>query len=108
MQVENSNRTKRPKTGGRQKGTPNVVTRDLRLSISALLEGNVDNVQRWLYEVAKTDPAEAVELFLRLLEFITPKLRAAAVGLEMHDTTHRRPLHEMSIAELEAMVPGFG
>lgn len=103
MAEVDAERLKRPKTGGRQKGTPNRVTADMRQAMSALAEGNVQRVQEWLDEVAGTDPARAVELFLRLLEFVLPKLRAISVGAHADVP---QSVRQMSIAELEALVSG--
>jgi hypothetical protein len=69
---------KRPKTGGRQRGTPNRVTADLRQALRDLAEGNANCVQGWLDRVAEDDPAEALRLWLALLRFVTPTLQAAA------------------------------
>lgn len=71
---------KRQKTGGRQKGTLNRVTADIRQALRDLAEGNADSVQGWLDRVAETDPAEAMRLWLALLRFVTPTLAAAAIA----------------------------
>ena len=68
------------KTGGRQKGTSNLVTRELRATLRDLAEGNADRVQSWLDRIAQDDPAEAVRLWLALLRFVTPTLQAAAIA----------------------------
>lgn len=72
----------KPKTGGRQKGTPNKVTAEFRDTVRKLLEDNADNVGRWLALVAegdgtdsgKPDPAKALDLMAKLAEFAAPKL----------------------------------
>jgi hypothetical protein len=71
---------KKAKTGGRQKGTPNRVTRDIRTALRDLAERNADNAQVWLDRVAATDPAEAMRLYLALLRFTTPTLTASAIA----------------------------
>lgn len=71
---------KRSKTGGRQKGTPNRVTTDIRQALRALADDNVLRVQEWLDRVAKDDPAEATRLFLALCRFVAPTLSAAAIA----------------------------
>ena len=78
---------KRPKTGGRVKGTPNKVNREFRETIRKLLDDNADNVGRWLQQVAegegetKPDPAKALDLLAKLAEFAAPKLgRVEHVG----------------------------
>lgn len=60
--------------------------------------------------MAKTNPAEAIRLFLRLVEFVTPKRPAATVDMkeavEVQDTTRRRRIHELSMTELESIAAG--
>ena len=71
---------KRPKTGGRVKGTPNKVNRDFRETVRKLLDDNADNVGTWITQVAeghgenKADPAKALDLLAKLAEFAAPKL----------------------------------
>ena len=76
MSEVGENRPKRAKTGGRKRGTPNVLTRDVRGALAALEEANLHRLQSWLNEVGKTDPAKAIDLVLRLLEFVVPKPRS--------------------------------
>jgi hypothetical protein len=75
LKVGENRPSKRPKTGGRKKGTPNRVTHDMKQAMMLLVDGNFDRVQCWLDEVGKTDPARAIVLVLRLLEFVVPKVR---------------------------------
>lgn len=60
--------------GGRQKGTPNRVTKDIRESIRELLEQCAPRMAGWLEEVAAKDPGKAIELTLRAAEYVVPKL----------------------------------
>jgi len=60
------------KTGGRQPGSPNRVTRDVRAAIAIIAENNIDTVQTWLHEIE--DPGKRLDLFIRLLEYHVPKL----------------------------------
>ena len=80
-----------PKTGGRTAGTPNKATREFRETINKLLEGNADNVAKWLAIVAegdlereiKPDTGKALDLLAKLAEFAAPKLaRTELVGAE--------------------------
>lgn len=71
-----------PKTGGRQKGTPNKVNAEFRETVRRVLESNTENVGRWLALVAEGDgsegscgdPAKALDLLVKLAEFAAPKL----------------------------------
>ena len=62
------------KTGGRQKGTPNKSTARVRDAIAVFAEGNVDRLQEWLDVIAAEDPAKAVDVYIKLLEYHVPKL----------------------------------
>jgi len=79
----------KPRTGGRAKGTPNKTTQDFKQTITALLQDNAQNVNRWLQLVAegdgtergKPDPARALDLMAKLAEYAAPKLnRTEVVG----------------------------
>lgn len=80
-------RARQPKVGsnrgnagkGRKPGVPNHTTRDVRKAIAHLAERNVGRVQGWLDEVAKDEPARALEIFSRLLEYHIPRLARAEV-----------------------------
>ena len=69
-----------PKTGGRQPGTPNKVTKEFRETIKQLLDDNAENVSIWLTQVAigtddsKPDPKGALDMLSKLAEFASPKL----------------------------------
>jgi len=68
------------KTGGRQAGTPNKVTREFRETVRNLLELNADNMTLWLQQVAeghndvRPAPDKALDLLAKLAEFAAPKL----------------------------------
>ena len=71
------------KTGGRsRKGAPNKDTKNAREAIARFVDGNADRLQGWLDEVAERDgPAAAIGCYVRLLEFIVPKVaRQELVG----------------------------
>ena len=61
---------------------PNKVTKEFRETVRLVLEGNSENVGRWLTLVAegdgtengKADPAKALDLLAKLAEFAAPKL----------------------------------
>lgn len=60
------------KTGGRAKGTPNALNRDLREVVRALVEDNAEQVRQ---DLAALDPKERVNAWLKLTEFVVPKLQ---------------------------------
>ena len=72
-----------PKTGGRQPGTPNKVTREFRETVARLLEDNAENVALWLEQVAATDPDKALQRLAQLAEFAAPKLSRSEIKAEV-------------------------
>lgn len=74
-----------PKTGGRQAGTPNKVTREFRETVTRLLESNAENVALWLERVAADDPDKALQRLAQLAEYAAPKLSRAEVKAEVEN-----------------------
>lgn len=73
----------RAKGAGRKKGTPNKITADIRSTIKLLSERNVTGFDALIERVAKKDPARAMDLHLKVLEFNIPKLmRTEMTGLD--------------------------
>lgn len=73
----------RAKNAGRKKGTPNKITADIRTTIKLLSERNVTGFEALIDRVAKKDPARAMDLHLKVLEFNIPKLqRTEMTGLD--------------------------
>ena len=70
---ENINRT------GRTKGTLNKNTKLIREAYQKLTEDNLDNMNRWLAQTAQEDPSKALDLMLKLSEYIIPKLARTEV-----------------------------
>lgn len=84
----------------------NAITQArLQYSLSALAEGNVDNVNKWLAEVGARAPAEAIRLFMELLEFRMPRMKAATVIATLSATGDGgKQMKDMTIEELESIV----
>jgi hypothetical protein len=61
-----------PKTGGRQPGSPNKTTLDVREAIAAFASANVGQMSEWLDAIE--DPAKKMDLYLRAIEYHIPKL----------------------------------
>ena len=71
---------------GRPKGTPNKTTREIREAYQNLVEMNLENMTSWLASVATEDPEKAMDLMLKLSEYIIPKLaRQEVVGSDGSD-----------------------
>jgi hypothetical protein len=63
--------TKRLKTGGRAKGTPNKVTTEIREFYKELIENNLEQLESDLIELT---PKERIEVLIKLSEYVIPKL----------------------------------
>ena len=60
----------------------------LREAFTELLEDNMDKVQELFDKVAEKNPQKALELMLKLSEFVLPKLRAIEVNNELEEGKH--------------------
>jgi hypothetical protein len=78
----------------------NVTRARIRHSMAELAAGNVEHVQTWLHEVAKTQPAKAIELFIELVQFSLPRVKAVAVDVRSKDGSVSR----MSMADLQNVI----
>ena len=96
---------RRAKTGGRKKGTPNRITKDLRATLRELADSNADRVAEWLDAVAAKDPAEAFRLYLGLLRYCVPTLSATAVA-DLTPKPAREQFLAMSDRELLEVIAG--
>lgn len=75
------------KTGGRQPGSANKTTKDVRQAVALLAENNVSKLEQWLEDTAtgdiangvKPDPGKAAMLLLQALEYHIPKLARTEV-----------------------------
>ncbi len=68
-------RRKPPSAGrGRRKGEINKVTRDVREIIARVAEKNAGKIDAWLARIGRKNPAKAMDLYLRMLEYHIPKL----------------------------------
>ena len=58
------------KYGGRQKGTPNRVTKELRSVLKDILYQELEQIQEQLQTL---NPKERVELIIKLMPYVLPK-----------------------------------
>jgi len=59
---------------GRPKGKPNKSTAEIREAYQKLVEDNLTNMTEWLTQVAAENPERAMDLMLKLSEYMIPKL----------------------------------
>ena len=95
--------TRPPNAGkGRPKGSTNRTTRDVREAVSALVQGNNDNLEKWLQRIAKSDPSRAFDLILKLMEYHIPKLARTELAIEPKDEVE--DMYLLTDAELMAII----
>ena len=71
---------------GRPKGKPNKTTVEIREAYQRLVEDNLTNMSLWLADVAAENPEKAMDLMLKLSEYMIPKLaRQEVTGAEGKD-----------------------
>ena len=64
---------------GRPKGAKNKNTSAIRTAYQNLVEMNLENMSMWIAEVASEDPKAAVDLLIKLSEYVIPKLARTEV-----------------------------
>lgn len=73
---------KRNKTGGRVKGTPNKITKDIRESYQLLIEKNLVTLET---DLNKLNPKDRIEVLIKLSEFVIPKLQRSHNQIEVSE-----------------------
>jgi hypothetical protein len=73
-----------PKTGGRQSGTPNKVTTDLRTWINDLLN---DNRRQITKDIKSLEPQQRVMFFEKLLNYAVPKMQSVEAKIDLNNLT---------------------
>jgi hypothetical protein len=66
---------------GRPAGRPNRMTIEMREALAALVTDNTPKVQGWLDRVARTNPKAALDIYVRMMEFIVPKMARHTIEL---------------------------
>jgi len=65
---------------GRPAGAKDKAQSEIKESFQLLVEGNLQNIETWLNNVATKDPGKALELVLKLSEFVLPKMKATELS----------------------------
>ena len=64
---------------GREKGSSNKYTKQIKEAFGMLLEGNLDNLSIWLSQVAGDDPKAVLDIMLKMSERFVPKLSSTDI-----------------------------
>ena len=73
--------------GGRPKGAVNKGTEKIRQTIAKLTDQKFQHLDTAFESVREENPAKYIELYLRLLEYTTPKLRAIDTKMELGESS---------------------
>ena len=82
--------------------TRKLANERLRVAICELTDANIINVQTWLDDIAKNDPAKALDVILRMLEFSVPKL--SRVEAHITEAGSSGSLGDLTVRDLQDMV----
>lgn len=61
------------KYGGRKKGTPNKLTKELRSVLKDVIYNELENIEERLDEL---EPKQRIELMIKLMPYVFPKLES--------------------------------
>ncbi len=71
-----------PKTGGRQAGTPNKVSGDLKEFIVDLLNDNREQIKE---DLKAMRPKERISAYLSMMQYVLPKQQAVSADVDFND-----------------------
>ena len=63
------------KYGGRQKGTPNKLTKELRSVLKEVTYNELENIEERLDQL---EPKQRLELVVKLMPYVFPKIESAS------------------------------
>ena len=72
--------------GQKSKRGKDTQLKEVRELFLQLLEGNKGKIQEWLDEVAKDNPAKAIELILKISSYVIPKPRPLEIKEQEEDS----------------------
>ena len=83
------------KAGKKSKRGQDTQLKEIREVFTTLLENNQSNIQTWLDEAAKEDPARALELLLKISSFVVPKLRTIDLNTSISIESKRNSISDL-------------
>ena len=64
------------KTGGREQGTPNKLTKELRAALKNLLAEEINNIPD---QLKKLKPKDRLEIIIKILHYALPKIENVSI-----------------------------
>ena len=72
---------------GRPAGSPNKITAEVRQSLQSALSGEIEKIGKLLESL---EPKERLEIIVKLLQYILPRLESETVNLDRNWTTEMK------------------
>lgn len=93
------------KTGGRQPGSTNLITKDLRGRVLDIVESNLEGLEDTLKQM---EPRDKIAVLLKLMEFVLPKGKEIPDPVTAPHGWPMGPIHieVVSLAEGGKSTPG--
>ena len=88
------------KLGGRKKGSLNRSTEMAKVTLARLANTGLNNITEDLEEIRKKDPAQAAQIYLKLLEFVVPKLKSVEMKVDA-EVNHKVEQIKVEIVQKE-------
>lgn len=67
------------KYGGRKKGTPNKLTKELRSLLKNIVYNELENIEKSLDEL---EPKQRIELVINMMPYVFPRIESASHMLD--------------------------
>lgn len=67
---------------GRPPGKLNRSTEQAKLTLARLANKGLDNISEDIEKIRETNPIEAAKLYIKILEYVVPRLKAMDVNIE--------------------------
>jgi len=88
------------KLGGRKPGSVNRSTEMAKLTLARLANTGLNNITEDLEKIRKKDPAQAAQIYLKLLEFVVPKLKSVEMKVDA-EVNHKVEQIKVEIVQKE-------
>jgi len=75
------------KTGGREPGTPNILTKEMREILKGIISKEIESIPETLKNL---EPKERLELVVKLLPYVIPKMND--IDLNIKDAELYQPM----------------
>ena len=72
---------------GRPKGTPNKLTGDLRLKINAIVDKQIDSIEK---DLNSLEPMQRLQIVEKLISYCVPKLQAQSFEIDFQNLSEQQ------------------